>query len=64
MTDEKPRTQDDAGSRPERSPASGNAPKERDSLVDGRLDPDAQSPADETAKPFDPNENDPAATGR
>lgn len=34
--------------------------KERNSLVDGRLDPDAQSPDDEHAKPFDPNENNPA----
>ncbi len=32
----------------------------RDSLVDGRLDPDAQSPGNERAKPFDPKENDPA----
>ncbi|MBK3399321.1 MULTISPECIES: hypothetical protein [Methylobacterium] len=33
---------------------------EGDSLVDGRLDPDAQSPADEDSKPFDPKENDPS----
>jgi hypothetical protein len=40
----------------------GDAPKPRtgDRLVDGRLDPDAQSPADERDKPFDPNENAPA----
>jgi len=41
---------------------SGDAPEPKtgDRVVDGRLDPDAQSPADERAKPFDPKENDPA----
>ncbi|GJD53924.1 hypothetical protein OPKNFCMD_6703 [Methylobacterium crusticola] len=34
--------------------------KKRESVVDGRLDPDAQSPDNERAKPFDPKENDPA----
>ena len=29
-------------------------------IVDGRLDPDAQSPDKESAKPFDSNENNPA----
>ncbi|MGX7705724.1 hypothetical protein [Methylobacterium sp. Gmos1] len=35
-------------------------PKTGDRIIDGRLDPDAQSPSDERAKPFDPKENDPA----
>lgn len=29
-------------------------------IVDGRLDPDAQSPDSERTKPFDLDENDPA----
>ncbi|BCM83829.1 hypothetical protein [Methylobacterium indicum] len=33
--------------------------EERDSLVDGRLDPDAQQPGNERPKPFDLNKNKP-----
>lgn len=35
-------------------------PQTGDRVIDGRLDPDAQSPGDESKKPFDPHENDPA----
>ncbi len=57
MPDEKPRNADDQENR-----RGGEAPQPQtgDRIVDGRLDPDAQSPADERAKPFDPKENDPA----
>ena len=57
MPDEKPKNED--------GPENGRGgqaqePQTDDRIVDGRLDPDAQSPDDERAKPFDPKENDPA----
>ena len=57
MPDEKPGTED--GRKTERS-VGREPPRSDDRIVDGRLDPDAQSPDDERAKPFDPKENDPA----
>ncbi|WP_167858531.1 hypothetical protein [Methylobacterium nonmethylotrophicum] len=57
MPDETPRNEDDPKNR---RGADAPEPRTGDRLVDGRLDPDAQSPADEGAKPFDPKENDPA----
>ncbi|MFH6781061.1 MULTISPECIES: hypothetical protein [Methylobacterium] len=57
MPDETPKKTDGETTRP-----GGDAPEPRtgDRIIDGRLDPDAQSPADESGKPFDPNENAPA----
>ncbi|MCF4129478.1 hypothetical protein [Methylobacterium sp. SyP6R] len=57
MPDEKPGAEDD---RETKRDAGQTQPRSDDRLVDGRLDPDAQSPDDERAKPFDPKENDPA----
>ncbi|WP_156311742.1 hypothetical protein [Methylobacterium platani] len=50
MPDEKPKNED--GQEPK--------PQTGDRIIDGRLDPDAQSPDNERDKPFDPKENDPA----
>ncbi|MGY2046715.1 hypothetical protein [Methylobacterium sp. JK268] len=57
MSDEKPRSE---GGPQERRSGEPPRPRTDDRVVDGRLDPDAQSPTDEHDKPFDPKENDPA----
>lgn len=56
MPEEKPKNEDD----PENG-RGGQAqePQNDDRIVDSCLDPDAQSPDDERAKPCDPKENDP-----
>ncbi|MEH3143870.1 MAG: hypothetical protein PGN34_00570 [Methylobacterium frigidaeris] len=64
MPDEKPANDDGGknrlGREEQAAQTDGVGTKERDGIVDGRLDPDAQSPDKESTKPFDPNENDPA----
>ncbi|MGX7709371.1 hypothetical protein [Methylobacterium sp. Gmos1] len=57
MPDEKPKNEDDQKNR-RSSPAP--EPQTGDRIIDGRLDPDAQSPDHESDKPFDPKENDSA----
>ncbi len=57
MPDQKPEAEDGREAKRSGGPM---PPRRDDRLVDGRLDPDAQSPEDERAKPFDPKENDPA----
>lgn len=57
MPDQKSKNEDGHATEP-----GGGAPEPKtgNRILDGRLDPDAQSPADERDKPFDPKENDPA----
>ena len=57
MSNEKPKNED---GHENTHGAQAQEPRTDDRIVDGRLDPDAQSPDDERAKPFDPKENDPA----
>jgi hypothetical protein len=57
MPDEKPKNED---GQENRRGSHAQEPQTGDRIVDGRLDPDAQSPDNERAKPFDPKENDPA----
>ncbi|TNC12845.1 hypothetical protein FF100_14410 [Methylobacterium terricola] len=56
-TKKSPETTDGETTRPG---GGAREPRTGDRIIDGRLDPDAQSPADESGKPFDPNENEPA----
>ncbi|MCF4130277.1 hypothetical protein [Methylobacterium sp. SyP6R] len=57
MPDEKPKNEDGPENR---RGGQAQEPQTNDRIVDGRLDPDAQSPHDERAKPIDRKENEPA----
>jgi hypothetical protein len=56
MPNEKPKNDNSQEGRHGQAPESQTG----DRIIDGRLDPDAQSPDNERTKPFDPKENDPA----